>query len=335
MILGLQGLVRARWWQACDGLPQTGSLAGLVAVITAGGAGAVMPLPLVVAALGAMPALEGSTPDRQTAPAAELIPVTEPVSVPVVRDLLVRLGSLVTRSRPGRPDERAGLAHPLLVNLFDPPTGTPAAGLPGEGARAGGALAGVVEDLPVQAAHAALAALIDDQVTGRPRVPVVSGLAGAVRDYAEHAGPVHHLRLADVTGAVKVLNWLDGPRPGQNRDRWATWLPAITALAGPDHPATLTTRHNLASWRGEAGDPAGAAAGFGDLLPEMLRVLGPDHPATLTTRHNLALWRGEAGAPAGAAAGFADLLPESLRVLGPDHPDTLTTRHNLAYWRGQ
>src|SRR5512144_719266 len=88
-------------------------------------------------------------------------------------------------------------------------------------------------------------------------------------------------------------------------------------VLGPDHPATLTTRANLAYWRGEAGDPAGAAAGFADLLPERLRVLGPDHPDTLTTRANLAYWRGKAGDPAGAAAGFADLLPEMLRVLGP------------------
>lgn len=30
-------------------------------------------------------------------------------------------------------------------------------------------------------------------------------------------------------------------------------------VLGPDHPHTLTTRHMLASWRGRAGDPAGAA----------------------------------------------------------------------------
>ncbi|MFF9089879.1 tetratricopeptide repeat protein [Streptomyces sp. NPDC014991] len=61
---------------------------------------------------------------------------------------------------------------------------------------------------------------------------------------------------------------------------------------GPDHLATLITRHNLAYWRGEAGDAAGAAAAFAELLEEMLRVLGPDHPSTLSTRHNLAYWRG-------------------------------------------
>ena len=65
-------------------------------------------------------------------------------------------------------------------------------------------------------------------------------------------------------------------------------------VLGPDHPDTLTTRHNLARWRGQAGDPAGAAAMFEALLADRLRVLGQDHPNTLTTRHNLAYWRGQA-----------------------------------------
>ncbi|MGH3985454.1 MAG: tetratricopeptide repeat protein [Pseudonocardiaceae bacterium] len=43
--------------------------------------------------------------------------------------------------------------------------------------------------------------------------------------------------------------------------------------------------------RGEAGDPAGAAAALEQLLADVLRVLGPDHPDTLATRHNLAYWR--------------------------------------------
>jgi len=30
-------------------------------------------------------------------------------------------------------------------------------------------------------------------------------------------------------------------------------------VLGPDHPDTLATRHNLASWRGRSSDPAGAA----------------------------------------------------------------------------
>jgi hypothetical protein len=105
-------------------------------------------------------------------------------------------------------------------------------------------------------------------------------------------------------------------------------------VLGPDHPATLTARANLAFWRGEAGDPAGAATDFAELLDDRLRVLGPDHPATLTARGNLARCRGEAGDPAGAATALTELLDDCVRVLGPDHPATLTARHNLAYWRG-
>ncbi|MFE9679752.1 tetratricopeptide repeat protein [Streptomyces sp. NPDC006259] len=106
---------------------------------------------------------------------------------------------------------------------------------------------------------------------------------------------------------------------------------------GLDHPDTLTARHNLAHWRGEAGDPAGAATAAAELLADSLRVLGPDHPDTLTARHNLAYWRGggEAGDVAGSAAAFAELLADRLRVLGPDHPDTLTTRADLTFWRGR
>jgi hypothetical protein len=104
---------------------------------------------------------------------------------------------------------------------------------------------------------------------------------------------------------------------------------------GPDHPDTLTTRHNHARWRGHAGDTAGAAAAFEELLADYRRVLGPDHPDTLTTRRNLAFWRGESGDPAGAAAALEEVLADYQRVLGPDHPDTLTTRHSLARWRGE
>ena len=102
---------------------------------------------------------------------------------------------------------------------------------------------------------------------------------------------------------------------------------------GADHPSALTTRGNLASWRGRAGDPAGAAISYDQLLADTLRVLGSDHPNTLLTRRNLASWRGEAGDAAGAVSAYEQVLADMLRVLGPDHPDTLTSRANLARWR--
>ncbi|MDO5753199.1 tetratricopeptide repeat protein, partial [Arthrobacter sp.] len=61
-------------------------------------------------------------------------------------------------------------------------------------------------------------------------------------------------------------------------------LEARIRVLGPDAPATLITRSNLASWTGEAGDVAGAITLFQELLEARIRVLGPDAPATLTTR---------------------------------------------------
>ncbi|MGW2357745.1 FxSxx-COOH system tetratricopeptide repeat protein, partial [Streptomyces phaeofaciens] len=114
---------------------------------------------------------------------------------------------------------------------------------------------------------------------------------------------------------------------------------ATTQYLGPEHPDTLTARHELARWRGAAGAAAGAAAALAELLPVRERVLGPEHPDTLATRHELARWRGTAGdaagAVAGAAAALAELLPVRERVLGPEHPDTLAARHELARWRGE
>ncbi|MER5853152.1 tetratricopeptide repeat protein [Streptomyces sp. NPDC002012] len=105
--------------------------------------------------------------------------------------------------------------------------------------------------------------------------------------------------------------------------------------SGPDHTDTLTARNNLAHWRGEAGDAAGAAVAFEELLADRLRVLGPDHPHTLAARGNLARCRGKAGDAVGAAAEWEELLAEMLRVKGPDDPDTLAARNKLAYWRGE
>ncbi|MEW2266103.1 tetratricopeptide repeat protein, partial [Streptomyces sp. NPDC047868] len=62
-----------------------------------------------------------------------------------------------------------------------------------------------------------------------------------------------------------------------------------------DHPDTLSARHQLAYYQGEAGDGAGAAAAFAELLRDRTRVLGPDHPDTLSARHQLAYYQGEAG----------------------------------------
>jgi hypothetical protein len=104
---------------------------------------------------------------------------------------------------------------------------------------------------------------------------------------------------------------------------------------GPEHPATLNARHQLARRTGEAGDAAGARDQLVALLPIEERVFGPEYPDTLASRHQLARWTGKAGDAAGARDQFAALLPIRERVLGPEHPNTLTNRLNLARWTGR
>jgi hypothetical protein len=66
-------------------------------------------------------------------------------------------------------------------------------------------------------------------------------------------------------------------------------------VLGPEHPATLFVRGNLAILTGKAGDAAGARDQYVALLPAFERVLGPAHPETLAARRNLAYWTEQAG----------------------------------------
>jgi hypothetical protein len=110
---------------------------------------------------------------------------------------------------------------------------------------------------------------------------------------------------------------------------------ASTPGYGSDHPDTLTTRGDLATWTGAAGDPATARDLSAALQLDRDRVLGPEHPDTLSTRNNLAFWTGEAGDPATARDQFAALLADQLQALGPDHLLTLTTRNDHATRTGE
>jgi Tetratricopeptide repeat len=78
------------------------------------------------------------------------------------------------------------------------------------------------------------------------------------------------------------------------RDLQRRILDARERVSGPEHPGTLTARHELAVWTGAAGDPAADRDQFAGLLPVLERVSGPEHPDTLTARGNLAYWTGRA-----------------------------------------
>ncbi|WP_018685007.1 caspase, EACC1-associated type [Actinokineospora enzanensis] len=143
---------------------------------------------------------------------------------------------------------------------------------------------------------------------------------------------------------------------------------------GPEHPETLTARHNLAYWQAHAGQWETAREHFAALVPVRAGRLGAEHPLTLRTRLNhafcdddldaardelgdlaeafarvlghghpdtLRAWRclavgiGLAGDAATARDQLADIIADHVRVLGPDHVDTLITRVDHATWVGE
>ena len=78
------------------------------------------------------------------------------------------------------------------------------------------------------------------------------------------AVPGRAVRLLDSAGSnLRDLGQLDTARSVLDRA-----LAIAQDQLGPDHPETLSARGDLASWLGEAGQPAQAAAQFRDLLTD-------------------------------------------------------------------
>ncbi|MFD3834394.1 tetratricopeptide repeat protein, partial [Streptomyces sp. NPDC058621] len=102
------------------------------------------------------------------------------------------------------------------------------------------------------------------------------------------------------------------------RDLYTVLIADRTRALGPDHPHTLTNRHNHAYWTMEAGDVTTARDLCGMVIADRTRVLGPDHPDTLTTRNNHANWTGDAGDVTTARDLCGMVIADRTRVLGPD-----------------
>jgi tetratricopeptide (TPR) repeat protein len=101
-------------------------------------------------------------------------------------------------------------------------------------------------------------------------------------------------------------------------------------VLGPDHPDTVSSRHNLAVAYWTAGRLDEAISLDEQNLAGRERVLGPDHPDTLNSRNNLAIPYRDVGRLDEAISLHEQTLAARERVLGPDHPDTLNSRSNLA-----
>ncbi|MCA0374615.1 MAG: serine/threonine-protein kinase [Gemmatimonadetes bacterium] len=118
-------------------------------------------------------------------------------------------------------------------------------------------------------------------------------------------------------------------------------LRALSAAYGLDHQRTVVALANLATFRRQAGDRAGAEREYRELLARHTRVQGAEHPVTARVMTALAQVRLDAATPADTAplAEAEQLVRDALRAfrqsLGPTHPDVGKAMHQLATIRLQ
>ena len=157
------------------------------------------------------------------------------VSVLSVRDSLVALGELVARDAPGTPGEHAGPAHDRIARFF----------------------AGRVGPDDLARAHLRVA-----EIAQRMRDESISE---AVISYARRHLSDHLLLAGKPEDAINAL--IQFGTPADTLGLWESWLDRLAYL-GPDHPAVLAVRGNIATSLGEAGRPREAVESLTALLPE-------------------------------------------------------------------
>ena len=99
---------------------------------------------------------------------------------------------------------------------------------------------------------------------------------------------------------------------------------------GPEHPATLAARNNLAVVLQSQNKNVEAESEHKSVLKTQQRVLGSDHPSSLISRGNLAAAFAAQGRHAEAEAEHRAVLDFRTRALGPDHPATLASRNSVS-----
>jgi tetratricopeptide (TPR) repeat protein len=252
-------------------------------LLAAGGAGPVVPLALLCEA---SQRLEGpQTPAR-------------------VRDELVRLRGLVSRSEAGIEAEKVGLFHQTLVEHI-------LTREPEEAIKAHWALADAI---------AALA----------PPGTGVVDLVDPLQRYAFEREADHLWEAGDTEEALNALGNRIAASPRDNLLLWKNWERRITHIYEPLHPDILATQINVAYWTMQTGDRTEALRLLSSLLPAASLVLGDDSPQVLTARSNYGYLRNEAGNHEEALQIYQAVLQDRERSLGRFHRDTLISRNLIA-----
>jgi hypothetical protein len=263
------------------------------------------PVLTVLAAAGVGPVL----------PFALLVATSEALDGPFsqvrVRDVLADLRGLIIRQDPGAEGEQVGLFHRTLIDYLSD-SRQPFSVDPKEGH---------------QALLAAIGRLAPASEYGPKRLTPLQSYAAYHE--AEHLWGAQ--RFAEIPNCLRARP-LQGP--AETLARWRTWGARMAEALGPDHPATLDARGEIADWTSEAGPQEEALRLYRELLPDMERALGKDDRRTLTQRSRHAVLTGNAGHPEEALRLLKELLPDMERALGKDDVRTLDTRRVIAYWTG-
>ncbi|MFI5987278.1 tetratricopeptide repeat protein [Streptomyces sp. NPDC051555] len=137
----------------------------------------------------------------------------------------------------------------------------------------------------------------------------------------------------DGVHSVIVLNGLSLRASGLHHDAHSYWA-SITERAlrtlGPDHPATIVARANLAATHSSLGRHHDALTLQEAVHSDFERLFGHEHPETLRARANLAVTYHHLGRHHDALALQEAVRTDCEGLLGPDHTDTLHARANLA-----
>jgi len=153
-----------------------------------------------------------------------------------------------------------------------------------------------------------------------------SGSYTAARDLYQLTAEAHQTNKEYGPGHPDTLGARSPPGRGQRgdsaaaRDQYAALLPIQERILGPDHPNTLTTRGNIATWTGGRGTLQAPATSSPPYCPSAHAFSARNIPSTLLTRGNLAFWTSQTGDAAAARDQYAALLPIEERILGPEHP---------------
>lgn len=143
-----------------------------------------------------------------------------------------------------------------------------------------------------QQAKLAAAALVEAAVPADPALPAAWPVYAMLLPHARAVLPLTSDKMGRI---VRYLGYSGSFLPALHLSQLIADAYAEDDAYGPEHPSTLTARHDLARWTGEAGNAAAARDQYAALLPVRERTQGPEHPDTLATRHDLARWTEQAG----------------------------------------